>query len=322
MIGLNLSGGKDMLEKIISANKKGIESQRDGIGGLLVNDGNEVIVERDLLDYKRVFDFVGNGLQGCKLFGLHSRQATTGEITEQNIHFGKVGNLIFAHNGWVESFGNWGNYRGYEYYANRSDYGYYNPFYGKKKEKQEARLGRLYEILGDCGACAVLQGKGELACKKHKKDAEELQRLEIKLNSETMDQQDELGFNYQDRQEMLGDKEADKKTDSQQFIEKLPKNLTREAIMKAMGEYRFTGVAFILDEKKKEFWIFSTREIDFQSDFKSYAVFFSFTPAKRIYEMQKFLGLDFPREKPNKIESFTITQGVYHYSYGKDIKQI
>ena len=74
--------------------------EKDGMGMLAIVNG-KVIRERSLKNYKDVFTKAMELYPTASLLALHSRTATVGAVSEENVHFFEHKGMYFAHNGYV-----------------------------------------------------------------------------------------------------------------------------------------------------------------------------------------------------------------------------
>ena len=109
-----------LIEKVIRAQETRISEEPHGISALIVRYDNKIEVKKELNDYQNVFQWVYDNIKKAKVISIHSRQATDGSISEENLHFNEIDKCFIAHNGIV------GKYSGYGYLGEGSRFGVKN----------------------------------------------------------------------------------------------------------------------------------------------------------------------------------------------------
>jgi len=94
----------DKVEKLLLAQKETMAREKHGMAALIVLKDDTVIIERDYIDYDRVFSVALENVKNAKLISLHSRTSTGGSYGLHNTHFFSHKGLAFAHNGFVGKF--------------------------------------------------------------------------------------------------------------------------------------------------------------------------------------------------------------------------
>lgn len=111
LIGFKLKKSQNKeFEKIIKAQEDSLSDQPHGISALIVNKNNKIEVKKELSEYKKVFNWVYRKIKNAKIVAIHTRQATDGGIDEDNLHFFKIGEYFFAHNGIIGNYSNYSLY--------------------------------------------------------------------------------------------------------------------------------------------------------------------------------------------------------------------
>lgn len=134
LLGIQLNQNENF-SKLIKAQEEPLKTQKDGVGALVIDSNHSVY--KGLSNYNLVFDEVYQRLSNAKIVGIHTRQATSGEINLTNAHFFERNypqsnyKQFFAHNGIVGQFH---DHKGF--YWKEQDWGRKK----KKEEKQEEKL--------------------------------------------------------------------------------------------------------------------------------------------------------------------------------------
>lgn len=119
LIGIKLKDKdeENNFEKVLKLQENILRKEPHGVASLKILKNDSVIVKKALDDYSPVFDDIYKSLGSIKVVGLHTRQATSGNIDLKNTHFFEVGDYLFAHNGFVNEYSLSSSY-GYNYYPN------------------------------------------------------------------------------------------------------------------------------------------------------------------------------------------------------------
>jgi predicted glutamine amidotransferase len=94
---------KKLVEKIVSGIENLKEINKDGVGVVAFSFANSTktfFKRKKEIKEKELFEI----LRSCDIVNVHLRQATTGKIDEDNVHFWRYSDWFFAHNGIVSEF--------------------------------------------------------------------------------------------------------------------------------------------------------------------------------------------------------------------------
>lgn len=91
-----------LIDPILKAIELEKEANSDGIGIVGLNFDNEKIYWKRELEIKK--EEIKRVLLNFDIVNIHLRQATSGGVKKDFVHFWKVGNWFFAHNGVVREF--------------------------------------------------------------------------------------------------------------------------------------------------------------------------------------------------------------------------
>lgn len=108
----------ELIIKAVAAQEKVIRKEPHGIAALAINkDTDKVEVKKDMDNYDKVLDWAYSKVKNSKVVSIHSRQATSGVINKDNLHFFKADEYYLAHNGVVSKCSDkWetlGSHKGY-----------------------------------------------------------------------------------------------------------------------------------------------------------------------------------------------------------------
>lgn len=228
---------------------------------------------------------------------IHSRTATSGDVTERNLHTARDdrGRWI-AHNGIVSGFSEYRNYSSAQPFLIGSASQSKLPQFSRNKAKKSLR--RCMKVINDCDACMGL----DLPCTVHMQHAIEADWLNDRLAAAT--KAEKAPSTITKKAEVV-ERETD--TDTFQFLQALPDTLTEKAIEAAIDKHGFNGVACVYDREKHEAWLLTTREIQAHTD-GEFMVLYSFRPEKPA-QVTKVNGL--PLVMAAGIGEATIGRGVY-----------
>lgn len=131
VIGIQKNKKKEFKE-MIQSQYSSLRDQLDGIGALIVNAKNEIIILRSVDDYSDVFNKIDNLIDNAKVVTIHTRTGTSGSKKIENVHFFENDGIAFAHNGFVEK------YHSFSGFGLRD-----NDYWGDK----------MYNSIEDCNGC-------------------------------------------------------------------------------------------------------------------------------------------------------------------------
>jgi predicted glutamine amidotransferase len=107
------------LNALIEMQFNALQQEPHGAGCLLIDKHGNVKVKRSF-NYSHVFNYFLRHLDRAVIASIHTRLATMGSITHENIHFFRHRNKFMAHNGIVGQFAS-------TYYEYPSPYLWYSP---------------------------------------------------------------------------------------------------------------------------------------------------------------------------------------------------
>lgn len=144
----------DLIIKAIQAQEKVIKKEPHGIAALAINQkSNKIEVKKEMDDYDKVLDWAYSKIKSSKIVSIHSRQATSGTINKDNLHFFKADEYYLAHNGVVtkcsDKWSPMGSYKG-GYYAESYYRGgslFLSSKKGKEKEVGKNKMCDSYKFL-------------------------------------------------------------------------------------------------------------------------------------------------------------------------------
>lgn len=295
LLGINTKHNNETFNSLILSQKEALNSQKDGIGALVVN-GSTHERFKALRDYEAVYDDILPLLPTANIVGLHSRQATTGAVTRENIHFFKHKNWVFAHNGYVLKLCTSSYGYGYPY---KTQYEFTSPkgigFTFEDEEDTHANAG---EYCQKCKSIGILcQAHWEQAVKDYgghkltKKERKQARKAAKRKQQEFAD-----------------------KSDSFLFLTKLTaQDVNTQAIEAAMKQWEFTGVAFLYNVDSQKLFTLSDRNIEMHSDFKTFAILYSYAPQVISYDNRQIFGL--PAYTAKDVPVYEIPKGVYEIEW-------
>lgn len=271
-----------------------IYNEPHGYGALALANGKAsqfVALARD--KYAGQYVDTINALRESTFAMIHSRYATTGAQTEDNIHSKEQdrGRHI-AHNGIVSKFSGWSGYQGVSggklTPAKQIDNISIN-----KAKKQIRKYSYAIE------QCEVCDGM-EWPCAQHMNDAIAHDFL-VETVASRQSVQSKLALNEP------AQRIPQEKTDSFQFLQALPDTLNADVLAKAMKTYGFSGIACIYDSITCKAWLLATRTVYAHTD-GDYAVMYSFMPTDP-RETLEVAGIPMVASKPTTLAE--IGAGVY-----------
>lgn len=124
LVGINFDKKKNkIVPEIIRAQLDQFDREVDGVACLIVR-GSEAEVKKEVDEYDDVYSYLLKNAEKADLFGLHTRTATQGLVSQDNCHFYQRGQYIFAHNGFVGGFSS--QYTNYAPYNQQKTMGFGN----------------------------------------------------------------------------------------------------------------------------------------------------------------------------------------------------
>jgi len=265
-----------IIEKIIKSQIPDLNREGDGCSGLVIGHDDKSYIEKRLVAYSEVYDFVTANLEACKMFGIHTRTKSTGGKTIENCHFYKYKNRIFAHNGIVSE------YSGYSKWKDEK-----GTLFNKDKTSD---FEDGYWMNGD-----YFDKDGNIVDEK---------TFESKETKETK-------VVVKNKIEVNNDK-----TDSRLFLENMPKEITKQSLYDYAKEKSFTGVAILLEEDKKKAWLIATRDIEVHTDFENFIMFYSYIPEDKIKNVKKFKSFELLSDDDEKeLTRYSMSKGIHEIDY-------
>lgn len=314
-IGIQFEPNSPMAE-ILAAQSKDLKTQPHGIGAVVGYTDGKLNVYRDLTNYDDVIARAVSETPESTLCAIHTRISTHGTINLDNVHFFRIGNYLMAHNGHVMGYtltyaGNnyWGAYGGKGFGFGEGDYNFTPSKSEKKKERRQERIDTLETILYDCPQCTI----AKQACDVHKTQYKEL----VSLYEKQKTRKEDYYFNTL-KGATYPVKAKSEFSDSYQFLQNIPKPITRDILAAEIVKRDFSGVAVIIDEKKRHLFLFSTRSMTVHTDFKTFSVFYSWaTPESKIpnYEILPMIHVPVLRDNGKKFEKYETPAGVYEFDF-------
>lgn len=249
-------GENKPLREFLRAQLPLMNAEKDGAGCLIVGKDGKARVMRSFA-YEEVYKFLGNNLDDAVLFGLHTRTATAGSISEDNIHFfGKDGRYM-AHNGIVEGYAP----MGFAPTASRQ-----TPLHSWK----------------NCQGCLTAK-RGY--CRRHERDL--------------VDWYD--GY----RPPQSG------KSDTLQFLEGLPPELSEQTLAEYAASKRFWGFGFLYDENTATPYLLIKKPVKVVRG-HGFSCFLSFPPAPIATKRSASVcGVQCEREQITPLKVLDACEGIY-----------
>jgi hypothetical protein len=275
----NLTEFKNFLQ----LNYDGLYNEKDGISAMIINYKNKISLHRkfELESYEDILSEVDNKLNDAKFIILHSRTGTSGIKDIRNVHLWKIGDWIFAHNGFVG-----------EYNDSKSFFAGYtrHPI-----TPLDSRINNLERIIENCKDCFY----SNKICSKHIKIHNLIQELKA----------DEKENKKNDM------------CDSFQFLKNIKKPLTKYLIEKEMEKTSFSGAGIFFNEKTFEYFVLVDKRCYLMSDEKTFSIFTSFEPQTlgTIKKYRNIFGIDILEKENIKLqtEKKEVIYGVYELNLKK-----
>lgn len=282
------------LRSLIDAQIPELDKEKDGIGALIITADKKVIVERALLNYESVYDFVFENFEKAIFIALHTRTGTSGAKTLLNVHFFESNGYYFAHNGFVGAYHkiNGFGFRNGVYSSRESNKG--GGVWDDKYNADDLSLDNLLYESERCSKCN--SKKKNRMCDKHEKELSIITKSkEASKKPEDLD-----------------------KCDSYQFLDNIQKPLTIESVEIESENKSFTGMGLFVSKDaedikliiKKKCYLIHDEEIGESVVMTSYSPETKWTD----YDVKEIGGVDVlvsenKRELKNK--PLQIIEGVY-----------
>lgn len=319
--------GNEEAKRIMAGQFKGMATQPDGIASLVMSD--KVAVDRAMAvtEYPGVFSRAISAMDHSRLVSVHTRIASVGNVSDENVHFFEHNGRYLAHNGHVSAYfkPKYGTYneelkakqsvRRFTMSAKQLKKAMRNPGTTElfvERETVEERMNRLSQSVEDCKLCT-----GGNVCGSHDDTANEVLALENLLsngklsNITLIPEVKELAM-YDTEGSQNGPVRPVTKdpSDTLQFLQDMPDDLDIEKLAKYTDKKGFSGVGLLVDEPKKKAWIMATRRCDVHTDGK-YMIVYSFMPKKDFKEWQYVLGVPLISADETRYETATLEPGIY-----------
>lgn len=303
--------GDEQFIDLVRTQYDSLKDQKDGCGGLVVTNDGEEHVFKSLDDYDSVFDAIDNLLPNAKLVVMHTRIATVGKKTIENIHLFDNPNYWFAHNGHVSKWSNWGK-----------PTTYYSGWYSKdKKDKvatdKDKRLLQLETIFDKCHSCYYMRDQ---YCDNHKKLGDEYKGLVLGsygYDDEGIELPGQLALppSTEKKEEKPSKVVQGDMSDSQMFIATMPKNATVSVIEDKIESDSFTGFGFMMDKKTKNIFLLVKKPI-YATFTEGMAMFTSYKPTYEYTQpvAGEVMGVQVMIEKQEislPLDNYPVSWGVY-----------
>jgi len=296
------------MSKLIALQEAQLVREPHGISSY-VNAAAGTQVFRSLKDYAGVLAQTYEQIDQCRerpfIVSLHTRTASTGTVSEENVHFFEYDGYLLAHNGFVSAYGAYGSYR-------QTGFGWkeLTPDDEPSEEtKAEKELSELYDKLEDCEECC--KHKGDLSCPRHQSIANRIMKLEVAT-------QNALGVAGEATAQIVLSKPAvipkADPSDSLQFLINLPKPATAESIRAEVNAKGMSGVALLIDKAAKIGYLIASREVILHTDWKTYSLFYSYEPESVIPLFKRLPKLPIIVPLPHKGKKFakhSLPAGIY-----------
>jgi len=313
VVGIKTSNKADKeFANLIASQAERLKGEKDGIGALAIKDDNSHKVLRDLKDYDGVINTILTNVRDKKIISLHTRTGTSGNTDLSNVHFFQSDRYMLAHNGFVSKYSRGigfrygGNY-GYNSLANDEAISKINKSLGDKSVNSiSSDIPDFDDLVQDnpkldCQDCARHDNELQF-CSKHKAYGKKLKKLRKKVMRER-----------EDRYES-----SDSRCDSKQFLDNLPKKVTRDTLEKYIDETDFTGIAVLVDKELHKLWLLGTRDFEVHTDYKNYIILYSYEPESSLPTYTKLLGLPVVNtEDTMDFDTHKVPAGVYDVGYSK-----
>lgn len=307
LVGIQLKENSKLFKTIFDVQFPEVAELPHGLAGTVIEKDNKITVSRELDNYSKVYSEIADKLVTSKLIGLHGRQSTSGDISKTNVHFFKSGDLLMAHNGIIvgekiKATSRWD-------FPKKEEWENMTKKQQKKISKKANREVDLYmeqreeieeteDTILRCTECTT-----SWTCGRHMTVGLRMERLKKAHTSYEVT-------------------EYPSECDSLQFLKSLPKKVLNVRVLSDhMKDRQFRGVGIIIDTKREKGFLFGTRAIEIQTDFKNYLFFYSYKPVKEIEYSKSLLGFNIPTgEDSAEIPTEELKEGVYEFSYKEKIQ--
>lgn len=280
-------GEDENLRKIINAQLPEFDKEKDGIGALVIGADRKIKTMRSMFDYEKVYDFVFDELDEAIFVAIHTRTGTSGVKDLLNVHFFNSGGYYFAHNGFVSDYFTkfkLGYNTGYSHGGSWKDPNDYS--------MDDLSLDNLLYAMDRCKKCS-----DKKACNKHEKELEELTSKKYS-SKKAVSKED--------------------KCDSLQFLENIPKPLTKEIVEAEVEKRSFSGMGLFVSEDTKDIKVIIKKKcyIIYEPETTEAVILTSYNPETKWneYEIKTVLGIDaLVSEKKQELKNkpLPIIEGVY-----------
>lgn len=331
-ISIQRKPGNKEARKLIQGQYSKVSTQEDGIATLTFNAG-KVATDRKLAkaDYSDTFHKAVDAMKLSKLVAIHTRIASVGNVSDENVHFFEHNGRYFAHNGHVNKY----IWRGKEEKWDKTTKADAERYYGADRNRHyalsakqfkkamkhtnssvqvyverdtvEERLSRLTSSVDDCKAC----GYGN-ACRDHEQTAGEVIILEALIATGSVGNVNMIPNALDTEGMKIGPATPanSEPSDSLLFLQGLPEVLDIQALDKYAEDKEFSGVALLVDEKQRKAWIMATRQCEIHTD-GDYLNIYSFVPQKTYAEWQYVMGFPVVSSEEKKYDTGTLYPGTY-----------
>ena len=316
-------------QRVLEVQLADFATQKDGVAVLTMDQQDQISVTRGLGDYRAAFTEFRRNIQTSRVIGLHTRIGTRGSTSIPNTHFFEHKDAFFAHNGFVSEYAGFGKTPAWSGYRGNKEPKVETLSFKEldgEQEVDEARVKQSYDAVTKrielCNVCYDC----DRPCQLHANDSVMLLALDellekgsygkVKLKTAALvPVPEKTEFHQETKKEKKKHAWFDDRTDSEQFFASLPRPFTTEGIAKHIDDKGLTGVATIVDARTKKIWLMATRDIKVQTDFKNYAIFYSFKPEENLPNYRDVLGLPIQVGDDVEIPSYDLEEGVYEVSY-------
>ncbi len=312
----------ETIKKAVSIQRDDLYKEKDGMAAFILDKDNNITTCKDLDDYDKVLRWFYKNLPIAKVFGLHTRTATDGTVTEDNIHYFKHRKVYFAHNGIISECST--PYSS-KYNANyQSKYiddsaGFVNSY---KKDNVidyssfEGRNGGLFDdddLPEGCENWTEKEWRDYYSTQDEWEEYSEDEKAAIEM----------IESDYQREKNKKKNKHKEKnkdKSDSFIFVDKIQKPITVDSLFEDMDRLDFNGVAHLTCTKENKMFLMASRNIEAHTDFKSYVLAYSYIPECDIPCITSMFNLDIEDDSSvTKLKRYTISPGIYEIDIERDI---
>ncbi len=259
VLGISSTPDNKPFQKSITMQFEEMKSQRDGIGAFIITHDGKLSIFRELKDYDTVFEKVTDLLPNARVAGVHTRISTGGTTDLSNVHFFESGNTLLAHNGFVMAYNTFRKSPTKNKWEWNKD---------KTKLIEASNLTVTEQELMDeslsCGGCNSSRSG---TCRIHFQKSILLKQAQEELDSSWLTEPAEAGLI-----------KVGNPCDSLQFLQEIPKPITRESFRDFAEEKKMSGMMVAFDKKTKKLFINNQKESYGVSDKTTFSTFYSFKP--------------------------------------------